>query len=354
MNTLKVCIAGHGMVGQRRHNFIDRHPQMRVTAVSDKKYSNEHEKIDGLSCYRDYEELLEKEEFDILFVCLPNDVASEATKSGLLKKAHVFCEKPPGRNLHDIISVQEVEKKSDNLKLKYGFNHRYHDSVLEALKLVDSGVFGKIINMRGVYGKSVLSPKISGVDDVNHYLNWRVHREKAGGGILLDQGIHMVDLMRCFAGEFTNIKSFLSNEFWGRNVEDNAYALMKSESGVVAMMHSSATQWRHKFTLEITLEKGGLILSGILSSTKSYGQEILTVVYRDDADGGNPRETTTSYIHDNSWEGEINDFAKCVIEDKPVTVGTSYDAYKTMELVYKIYTSDHEWAERYNISIPLN
>ena len=351
MNKLKVCIAGYGLVGKRRHNFIDRHPQMKVTAVSDKRYSKKYEKIDGLSCYRDYRELLEKEEFDALFVCLPNDVAADATKGGLLEKAHVFCEKPPGKNLGEIISVQEIEKKSNNLKLKYGFNHRYHDSVLEALKLVDSGDFGKIINMRGVYGKSVLTPKIPGIDDINHHLYWRAHRDKAGGGILLDQGIHMVDLMRCFAGEFDQIKSFIDNNFWKRDVEDNAYIIMKNDDGVVAMMHSSATQWRHKFTLEITLEKACLVLSGILSSTKSYGQEMLTIVYRDDNSGGDPREITTSYIHDNSWENEINDFAECIIDDKPVIVGTSHDAKKTMELVYKIYTSDLDWSTRYNISI---
>ena len=351
MNKLKVCIAGHGLVGKRRHSFIDRHPQMKVTAVSDKRYSKEYERIDDLSCYRDYRELLDKEEFDALFVCLPNDVAADATKGGLLKNAHVFCEKPPGKNLAEIISVQETEKKSNNLKLKYGFNHRYHDSVLEALKLVNSGDFGKIINMRGVYGKSVLTPKIPGIDDIDHHLYWRAHRNKAGGGILLDQGIHMVDLMRCFAGEFDQIKSFIDNNFWKRDVEDNAYVIMKNNDGVVAMMHSSATQWRHKFTLEITLENACLVLSGILSSTKSYGQEMLTIVYRDDNSGGDPREITTSYIHDNSWENEINDFAACIIEDKPITVGTSYDAKKTMELVYKIYTSDPDWSARYNISI---
>ena len=347
---LRVGIAGHGLVGQRRHQYIDLRPDMEVVAVSDVKFPTMRSVDNGILCFNDFRLLVEEVELDVLFVCLPNDVAPEATMAGLEKKCHVFCEKPPGRNLNDIRQIQAVEAKHPELKLKYGFNHRYHDSVREALTLIDEKRFGRILNMRGMYGKSVLTPKFPGVDDINHPLYWRAHRESAGGGILLDQGIHMVDLMRCCAGEFSDIKSFVSNDFWGQDVEDNAYALMRSESGVVAMLHSSATQWRHKFSLEITMETGALILSGILSSTKSYGQETLTIAYREETAAGNPRETTTSYIHDNSWSDEIDDFADCIIKNRPVEVGTSFDAYKTMELVYKIYVADPEWRDRYSIS----
>lgn len=348
---LKVGIAGHGLVGKRRHQYIDLHPAMEVVAISDIKFSEARGVDNDIACFNDFRLLVEEVDLDVLFVCLPNDVAPEATISGLEKQCHVFCEKPPGRDLNDIRQVQAVEAKFPDLKLKYGFNHRYHDSVREALKLISEDRFGRIVNIRGMYGKSVLTPKFPGVDDINDPLYWRARRESAGGGILLDQGIHMVDLMRCVAGEFTDIKSFVSNDFWGQDVEDNAYALMRSESGVVAMLHSSATQWRHKFSLEITLERGALILTGILSSTKSYGQETLTIAYREEAAGGNPRESTTSYIHDNSWRDEINDFAQCILEDRPVDVGTSEDAYKTMELVYRIYVADPEWRERYGITL---
>ena len=110
----------------------------------------------------------------------------------------------------------------------------------------------------------------------------------------------MADLMRLFAGEFHSVYSFVSNEFWNFNVEDNAYALMRSENRVVAMLHSSATQWQHRFRMEMTLEKGALILSGILSGSKSYGDETLTVVSLDDGPQGAPRENTTQYHHDPS------------------------------------------------------
>ncbi|WP_020592887.1 Gfo/Idh/MocA family protein [Kiloniella laminariae] len=348
---LKVGIAGHGLVGKRRHNFIDMHPLFCVTAVSDQTYNLVREKRNNLCYYGDYRQMIEQEDLDVLFVCLPNHVAADATIMGLKKNCHVFCEKPPGRNVQDIRRVIEVEKCYSNLKLKYGFNHRYHDSVLDALKIVKEKTLGRIINIRGIYGKSVLTPKIKGITDPNDPVYWRAQREIAGGGILLDQGIHMLDLIRCYAGEFTEIKSFVTNDFWNKDVEDNAYALMRTNEGVVAFIQSSATQWRHKFSLEMMFEKGALTLSGILSSTRSYGQEVLTIAYREEENGGNPRETTTSYIYDNSWEREIAEFADSILNDQPVSVGTSLDALKTMELVYRIYCADPEWQSKYSISI---
>ena len=111
----------------------------------------------------------------------------------------------------------------------YGFNHRYHDSVQEALKLIRSGEMGKLINMRGVYGKSQLI--------TFNQPDWRTDRSIAGGGVLLDQGIHMVDLMRLFAGDFVDVQSFISNDHWGYDVEDNAYSLMRTNDGIIGMLH---------------------------------------------------------------------------------------------------------------------
>ena len=350
MTILKVGIAGHGLVGKRRHRYIDEHPHLQVIAVSDQKYVAG---TDGPACMRSYEDfrqLIANETLDVLFVCLPNAEAAEATMLGLQHNMHVFCEKPPGRSVEDIRQVRQVESQNPELKLKYGFNHRYHDSVLEALALIRDGSLGTVINMRGVYGKSVLTPKIEGIDNPENPAYWRQKREVAGGGILLDQGIHMVDLMRCFGGDFTDVKSFVENSFWERDVEDNAYAIMRSDAGAVAMLHSSATQWRHMFSLVIGLTEGSLTLAGILTSTKSYGQETLTITYADDEANGNPREARTSYIHDNSWEREINDFAAHILGNTPVNIGNSEDALKTMELVYRIYSADDAWRTRFGIT----
>jgi len=258
---------------------------------------------------------------------------------------HVFCEKPPGRNVEDIYKVIDVEKQCSDKKLMYGFNHRYHDSVMEAFRIIKSKELGEVINIRGVYGKAQLI--------TFNQPDWRTKREIAGGGVLLDQGIHMVDLMRLFAGEFSEVHSFIENSHWNYDVEDNAYALMRTKDGKVAMLNSSATQWRHRFHLDINLEKGSLILGGILSGSKSYGAETLTVVSANpNNDHGDPKEVTTRYNTDPSWYTEIEEFADCILNNKEITSGTSDDALQTMKLVYKIYYADKKWRQTYSIKNP--
>jgi predicted dehydrogenase len=334
---LRVGVAGYGSTGQIRRKHIDAHPRMQTVAVCDRTVPTPGETSDGMRMWSDWEQLLE-DELDVLFVCLWNDIAPTVVMEGLRRGLHVFCEKPPGRTVDDVIRVREVEHAHPHLKLKYGFNHRYHQSVRDALKIIQSGDLGPVVDLRGVYGKSKM---------IRFDQDWRTKREIAGGGILLDQGIHMVDMMRLFAGEFVDIHAHVSNAFWCHDVEDNAYALMRTAEGVVAMLHSSATQWRHRFGLDITLKEGGLSLSGILSSSRSYGAETLTVVYRGDDDLGDPREVTTRYNEDQSWHDEIEEFARAIIANREIRHGSSLEALKTMQLVYDIYAADREWAGRW-------
>lgn len=336
----KVGIAGFGVVGQRRGHFISLHPDLELAAVCDRTFQGEGILEDGVRYYSTPQRLLE-EDLDVLFVCLTNDVAADVTIAGLRKGLHVFCEKPPGRDLEDIARVIREERLHPALKLKYGFNHRYHDSVRRALEIVRGGEMGQVLNMRGVYGKSRI---------ISFKSDWRTRRAEAGGGILLDQGIHMVDMMRLFAGEFEDIHSFVSNSHWNHDVEDNAYALMRAASGAVAILHSSATQWRHRFHLDITLSRGAIILSGILSGSKSYGAETITIVNNGDNDGGDPEEQTLRFNKDNSWRDEIDDFARSIIEARPIVEGSSLEALKTMHLVYRIYCADPAWKSRWGLS----
>ena len=342
MKKLRIGIAGYGVVGRRRRHFIDQRPDMETVAVCDRTYSTEGTLADGVRHYSHYSRLLEAEQLDALFVCLTNDIAAEVTCAGLERGLHVFCEKPPGRDVADIERVIACESRHPGLTLKYGFNHRYHDSVREALALMASGQLGRVINMRGVYGKSKFI-------SFGAHSDWRTERAIAGGGILLDQGIHLVDLMRLFGGEFDDVRSIVTNDFWKHDVEDNAYALMRSRSGVVAMLHSTATQWRHRFNLEITLEKGALILSGILSGSKSYGAETLTVVWADEDDNGDPKEQKTSYNRDPSWADEIAEFADAILRGGNVQAGSSNDALETMRLVYRIYNADPDWSRQWGL-----
>ena len=341
---LKVGIAGYGVVGKRRGDCVERHPNLKLVAVCDRVFTSDGVLPNGVAHFRTYQQLLQQN-LDVLIVCMTNDIAAEATMAGLNLGLHVFCEKPPGRDMSDIANVIATEKKNPQCRLMYGFNHRYHDSVQDAMKIIRSGRYGNLINMRGVYGKSKLI--------TFNQADWRAKREIAGGGVLLDQGIHMVDLMRLIAGEFVDVQSFVSNGHWGYNVEDNAYALMRTEQGVVAMLNSSATQWRHQFSLDINMQRGGVILRGILTGSKSYGNETMTLVTADpDQDNGDPKEEIFEYNDDPSWDREIATFTQCILGNEPVQSGTSQDAYRTMKLVYKIYYADPIWRDQFKIENP--
>jgi len=124
--------------------------------------------------------------------------------------------------------------------------------------------------MRGRYGKSV---------DQSFYDQWRANPEHSGDGILLDQGIHMLDLfLHLHEGAFDQVEAFVSNLYWKMAIEDNVFAILKdSESGVVASLHSTMTQWRHLFSLEVFLSTGYMVLNGLKTSSGTYGDEVLSI-----------------------------------------------------------------------------
>ena len=222
--------------------------------------------------------------------------------------------------------------KHKNQILKFGFNHRYHYSVIEAKSLIDSGFLGKVVNIRGVYGKAGNLQKSE----------WRNDIEIAGGGILLDQGIHMLDLLRYFVGDFKFVKGFTEKLVWKEAAgEDTAFITLKTDSGKVATLHSSAIQWKHKFDMDITCTNGYIALNGLLTSTKSYGEERITY-YRKDLEQksgklGNPTEYTMCFDEDSSWDFEVEEFYKAIKGEKPIMNGTIDDAVAVMELIDKVY-----------------
>jgi len=330
---LAVGIAGYGVVGRRRRLVADAIDGMMCVAVCDRALPPGT--VDGIPVFFTYEELL-AQELDVLLVCMSNDMAAEVTRAGLARDLHVFCEKPPARCREELVPVLAEEARHPHRRLAFGFNHRYHDSVQEALALRDSGELGDVISLRGAYGKSQLTT----FDQSDWRTNWAI----AGGGVLLDQGIHLVDLMRLFGGEFTSIHSFISNAHWGHDVEDNVFAIMRSDAGVVASLVSSATQWRHRFSLEVTLTRGSLILEGILSGSKSYGAETLTVIRADPTrDRGDPPETRTTYTSDPSWDREMRAFHHAILTGEPLGHGDSRDAMLTLDTVMRIYEADVTW-----------
>ena len=338
---MRVGIAGYGVVGKTRHISIEKNTSFQIIAVSESNAETQKDIPAGIEIFDTYQDLIAGAELDIIFISLPNKFASEATSLSLEKGLHVFCEKPPAKTLAELEEVFLVSQQCPSLKLMYGFNHRFHHSVEQAKLIIQDNSLGRLINMRGVYGKSQMISF--------NQSDWRTKREESGGGILLDQGIHMLDLMRYLSGEdFSEIFSFIDNAFWNFDVEDNAYVLMKSKTGVVAQLHSSATQWRHLFNLEITMEKGSLVLGGLLTGSKSYGEETLTIITADpENDKGAPRESISKYNEDVSWDNEIKYFAESLEKKPPIERGSIDDAMETMRLIEKIYKADPIWQEKY-------
>jgi len=338
---MRVGIAGYGVVGKTRHLSIEKNTTFQVTAVSEKNNEARKSIPSNISIYDDYKSLIADSDIDIIFISLPNQFAAEASILSLQKGLHVFCEKPPAKTLAELEEVFLVSQQCPSSKLMYGFNHRFHHSVEQAKLIIQDNSLGRLINMRGVYGKSQMISF--------NQSDWRTKREESGGGILLDQGIHMLDLMRYLSGEdFSEIFSFINNAFWNFDVEDNAYVLMKSQTGVVAQLHSSATQWRHLFNLEITMERGSLVLGGLLTGSKSYGDETLTIITADpENDKGAPRESISKYNEDVSWDNEIKYFAESLEKKSPIKRGSIDDAMETMRLIEKIYKADPIWQEKY-------
>ena len=214
----------------------------------------------------------------------------------------------------------------------FGFNHRHHESMLLIKKIIVSGELGKILWIRGRYGKEV---------DQSFFDGWRAKKELAGGGILLDQGIHMVDLMLDLVGDFDQVHAFVSNLYWKIDgIEDNVFAIFRNSSnGISASLHSTMTQWRYLFSFEVFLEGGSLILNGLKTSSGSYGDEVLTIKRNNShSEGGKLKaEEQIVYHTDNSWLAEINYFFGAILNNQSVHIGNSQDAYKLMKLIDDIY-----------------
>ena len=276
------------------------------------------------------DDLFDNKNIEIIFVCTPNYLNKKLTVESLKKEKHVFCEKPPGLNAKDIEDVIIAENKYKKT-LMYGFNHRHHDSIQKIKQIVDKKEFGRILWMRGRYGKSV---------ETDFYKNWRSKKEYSGGGILIDQGIHMLDIFLYLAGDFDKIQAAVSNLYWDLDIEDNVFAMLQnSKNKIAASLHSTMTQWRNLFSLEVFFEKGYVVLNGLNTSSKSYGEEVLNIAKNRSLAPAAiwEEEETIHFKIDNSWEKEIIEFNKSIIENTKPIIGNSLEALQLMKVIDEIY-----------------
>jgi predicted dehydrogenase len=332
MLKIKTAIIGMGKMGRIRHDALKRHGGFEITAVCDVSAEN----LNGYDCAvcSDWRECLDKSGVDAVFVCAFNNVVTDITIKSLDKGLNVFAEKPPGRSLEDAIMMKAAAERSGKV-LKFGFNHRYHNSVIEAKTLIDTRLLGDVVCARGVYGKA---GGTSFADD------WRNEPVISGGGILLDQGIHMLDLLCLFLGDFSKVTATVDKLAWHDiPTEDSAFAILKTADGKVASLHSTAAQWKHKFDLDLICENGYIALNGLLTATRSYGEERISWYRKDLGQNsgklGNPIEHNMCFYEDKSWDYETTEFYNAVVKGGSVTHGTPYDAVRVMRLIERIYNA---------------
>ena len=324
-----IGIIGYGKIGKLRHKILNQNENVKVISIYDPLFINNKKKI----FKKNVNEILNNKQISTIFICTPNYLNYKFTTEGINKNKNIFCEKPPCLSEKELLKIIKLEKKH-KIKLMYGFNHRHHESIKQMKELVISKKLGKILWMRGRYGKSV---------NKDFYKNWRSNKNQSGGGILIDQGIHMLDLLLYFSGGFDIIKSIVTNSYWKLDIEDNVFAIFKNKSkNISASLHSTITQWRHLFSLEIFLEKGYLVLNGLKTSSNSYGKEELSIGFKRTT---YPRAITINkkkinFKVDKSFHNETNLFIEKILKNKKIDKCNTSDALLLMKVLNKIYLNN--------------
>ncbi len=332
---MNCLIFGYGYMGKIRARVLRQQPQVRKIWIVDPALPDgagvEGERLPD-------EGRIPWSEVNAVFVCTPNHVTAQLAVLGLERCGNVFCEKPPGRNWEEFLQIREAAQARPRHLMVFGFNHRLHPSIQAAKAMLGRGGLGEILYVKGTYGKS---------GGLQYRQSWRNKVEISGGGILLDQGIHMLDLLCLFLGPLEVVDALLTDSFWNCGVEDNAFVLLRSkEGGVPAFLHSSATLWKHTFRMEIGCRDGYLIATGLLSQSGSYGREQLVVGRRQFEDEamalGNPREEIIHFDRDDSWDKEVQEFLQAAQEGRPGTHGTLEEAGRVMELIRDVYAMERQ------------
>ena len=286
---MKVGIIGCGLIGRKRALALQSDDILVACCDINKDIGKKF--ADEFKCkfYNKYVDLLENSNCDIIIVSVINkyvkDIASYSLKTG----NHVLVEKPMGRNADESLIIYN-ESISNKKIIKVGFNLRFHPAILKAKELLND--IGKLTFIRAHYGHGGRP----GMET-----EWRASKDLCGGGELLDQGVHLIDLSRHFAGEIKNVFGSISTKYWNIQVEDNAFMMLKTKENVDIQLHVSWTNWKNSFQFEIFGNDGYLKINGLGGS---YGQETLEFGKRN-MKGGIPKIVNFTFENvDNSWNKE--------------------------------------------------
>jgi predicted dehydrogenase len=271
------------------------------------------------------DEAIRSPDVDLVIVATPHRELPVGSLAALDAGRHLLIEKPAAADVAAARAIATHPAASSHL-VRVGFNHRFHPAIVEARRLVASGVYGRVLHLRGRYGHG---------GRPGYEREWRSDRSRSGGGELIDQGVHLIDLTRALVGEVTMAFSELRTSFWAMDVEDNAFVALAGADGSFAWLHASWTEWKNLFSLEITLERAKVEVTGLGGS---YGAESLTR-YEMLPEMGPPRVHREEWEDvDRSWRDELVDVAGA-LEGRPAAGATIHDAVAALEIVAAAYGS---------------
>lgn len=326
----RVAVVGAGLIGRRRAETAAAHPRTRLVKVVDtvRERANEVAARHGGDAVADWHTVLEGD-VDGVVVATPNGFLAEVGVAALDAGRDVLLEKPMGRNAEEANVLAEAARRSGRL-LKVGFNHRYHPGLARLLEVVGRGDMGRVVHVRARYGHGARP----GYAD-----EWRGDPEMAGGGHLMDQGVHLTDLIHGVAGLPERAVAFLHTAVWPMEpLEDNAYGMFRYADGSVAQIQTGLTEWRNLFSFEVACETGSVAVEGLGGS---YGVERFVQHLRNMA-GGVP-ETVEEHFPgpDVSWGLEWEDFVQALDTGTPRHGGIE-DGLAAMRMIDALYRSSGE------------
>ncbi len=293
--SLGVGIIGCGLIGRKRAQALG--PARLVACadvVSERAQSLARSGGAELATV-DYRQVLSRKDVDMVIVATTNQELSSIASEALETGKHVLVEKPGGRSVEELDLVIASARRSGCLA-RVGFNHRFHPALRKARELFEAGALGELMFIRGRYGHG---------GRVGYEKEWRADPARSGGGELIDQGVHLIDLSRWFLGEFSEVNGFAHTYFWTMPVDDNAFLLLKTARRQVAFLHASCTEWKNLFSFEIYGQDGKVQIDGLGGS---YGLERIAH-YRMLPQMGPPETTIWEYpMEDRSWRLEFSEF----------------------------------------------
>ncbi|HEX7191056.1 MAG TPA: Gfo/Idh/MocA family oxidoreductase [Thermoanaerobaculia bacterium] len=316
-----VAIVGCGLIGQKRARAL---AGARLVACADAVAARAQQlaaTYGAIVC--DWQEAVRRDDVRIVVVATTNDALAAIAREAIEAGKHVLIEKPAARSVAEIDPLIDAAGRK-RVQVRVGFNHRYHPALLKAREIVDSGAAGDLMFLRGRYGHGGRA----GYDQ-----EWRANPELSGGGELIDQGVHLIDLSRWFLGDFTKVEGYAATYFWDMPVDDNAFLMLRNAGDKTAFLHVSCTEWKNLFSLEIYGRTGKLQIDGLGGS---YGVERLTF-HRMLPEMGPPETTAWEYPRgDQSWELEFREFLDDIAQSRSPNPGLR-DARAALDVVRRIY-----------------